>query len=424
MTNITGSMNMLQKAEEREFTNRYDPLSIREPWIEHTMALIKIASRMQDTQDPKSVLCHTKFVHHVNVNCSYRFGNLLHVQTNAYVIAAALGRPVIFDGGTRKNDCEYFDRVDYTAKDSLNTTSLNRMCPDEHITLSADHRFHPSQNSWLFRCNDTIDDLERKQIISIPRLMHQNSGALFQNILIQERKLAKLTYPTNFDDEIQFFQRYEIFGVVSKLILPLRLFVKQYIIEPDPTNFDVLLGVHLRHPRQLRDHHNVENMDREICHWIINFIEKWASTKSCAVLLGTEDIVSTERISRCVKATSCSFLEIVPVNATRRKSNNPPDKGDIGILMAVRVLHALSVLSTHLLTTEESSFSKLIAERWIANKGVTATLGKWWVMPLYKKKNHLDTNKTIVPKSYETNYEGWEEGHSKMDCEVRIRKKS
>jgi len=125
------------------------------------------------------------------------------------------------------------------------------------------------------------------------------------------------------------------------------------------------------------------------------------------VLLGTEDIASTQRISDCVNTTRCSFLEIIPDDDPSRRTLN--DKGDLGILLGIRVMHALSVSSTHLLTTAESSFSKLIAERWVANKGVSATLGKWWIMPIFFEKQD-------VLRSYETNYEGWEKGHSKEDC--------
>jgi len=59
-----------------------------------------------------------------------------------------------------------------------------------------------------------------------------NSAGLFQNILVQERwgNSEKLPYPTNFDDEIQFLQRYDIFGVVSKLIFPIRRDVKHYVL--------------------------------------------------------------------------------------------------------------------------------------------------------------------------------------------------
>jgi len=98
-------------------------------------------------------------------------------------------------------------------------------------------------------------------------LHHQNSAALFQNILVQERwgNSAKLPYPTNFDDEIQFLQRYEIFGVVSKLIFPIRKAVKHYIIEPDPTKFDIVLGVHLRHPGPFRKNDFMKKMDEVTC---------------------------------------------------------------------------------------------------------------------------------------------------------------
>jgi len=86
--------------------------------------------------------------------------------------------------------------------------------------------------------------------------------------------------------------------------------------------------------------------------------------------------------------------------------------------MAIRDMHAMSVISTHLFTTEVSSFSKLIAERWVANKGVTATLGKWWVMPLYRDNwENSDYKNQVNPlPPYETNFEGWEAGHSKKDC--------
>jgi len=194
-----------------------------------------------------------------------------------------------------------------------------------------------------------------------------------------------------------------------KLIFPIRRFVKQYSVKPDPAKFDIMLGVHLRHQKYLRQRHLEKSMDEKVCRWVKSFIENQETTETCAVLVGTEDEVSFKRMADCVNTTACSFLEIIPDDSARRRTIN--DKGDIGILMAVRVMHALSVLSTHLFTTAESSFSKLIAERWVANKGVSATLGKWWIMPIIQ--NDVD-----IFRPHEANYEGWEKGHSKKECEA------
>ena len=83
------------------------------------------------------------------------------------------------------------------------------------------------------------------------------------------------------------------------------------------------------------------------------------------------------------------------------------DEGDLGRVMGLATMHALAMYSTHLVTTEESSFSKLIAERWIANRGVSATLGKWWVMP-------RDPSNPKIYRPHKFNFEGWESGHSKF----------
>jgi len=351
MMNTVASRNMNIKAEKKEIVNKNDPLSIREPWIEHTQTLIKIALRgRHPAQDPKNYLCDEKFVLQTSSKCNKRFGNLLHRQINTYVIAAALGRLVILEGGN--HSCKYFAGVDYTSNWSLSSRTWDKICPDRNITQSKDFKFSPPSNSYLFRCNDTIHDWDTKPIINIANLHHQNSAALFQNSLVKERwrNSAKLPYPTNFDDEIPFLQRYEIFGAVSKLIFPLRRDVKQYSIEPDPTKFDIVLGVHLRHPGPFRKNDFVKKMDQVTCRWIRRFFENQTSTKSCALLLGTEEQVSSQRVSDCVGATACSFLEIVTDNSIRRKE--PGDWGDTGNLMAIRAMHAISVLSTHLFTTE------------------------------------------------------------------------
>jgi len=167
------------KLEKKEFINGNDPLSMRKPWIERTQTLINIALR---GRHPKH--CYGKFVLQIDSNCNKRYGNLLHRQINTYVIAAVLGRRVIFEGGSY--NCEYFDRVDYTSN-WLSPETFDKICPDYNITQSRDFKFSPPTNSYLFRCNDTIYDFDLKRIINIVHLHHQNSAALFQNTLVQER---------------------------------------------------------------------------------------------------------------------------------------------------------------------------------------------------------------------------------------------
>jgi len=177
-----------------------------------------------------------------NSECHFRFGNHLHKQTNSVVIASALGRLILF--GAPGKDCIYFDRPDYS-NSGLSLTSYRIMCNLERVS-SGKYAFRPPEEAWPLRCNNTVEEFDSRKLIEFFRLEHQNSGALFQNYLVQER-LHNLPYPKNFDNETQFLQRYEIFGVASKIVFPIRWFVKNYSIQPDPKKFDIVLGVHLRH---------------------------------------------------------------------------------------------------------------------------------------------------------------------------------
>lgn len=230
---------------------------------------------------------------------------------------------------------------------------------------------------------------------------HQNAGAFFQNLKLQEN-LHQLPIPSDFDDEKDFLQRYEIFGIIFKFIFPLREVVTAYKVTPNPEDFDVVFGIHLRHFDMYKT--SFDKLDSISCDRFKSLFESTVSSEKCAWFIGTERIESEEVLRKCATQVGCTPLTLTFED--RRMDGHLKDEGDVGRRMGLATMHALSVYSTHLVTTQESSFSKLIAELWVANKGVSATMGKWWVVPRDPFKNEI-----FRPHQY--NYEWWEAGHPK-----------
>jgi len=373
-----------------------DPLSVRQRWMTHVHQLLKFGL----SQDLSSVqnLCSMKFVELPKTRCNSQFGNGLHEYTNSIVAASALGRKILFSGGP---DCKYFDRPDQINNDTNFLNKRNKLCPDNKLSPGRSFKYWPPENAWPLRCNRTFEEFRTIDLLRFTALQHHNAAALFQNPMIQNN-LELLSIPTNFDEETDFLRRYEIFGIIFKFLFPFRHEVTNYYISPSPNEFTMVLGLHLRHFKHLGL--NVEKTDEISCTRLKNLFKTIVTAKKCAWLIGTEHTDSENRLKKCAVDIGCTPLS--RNFRDRRLGRQHKDHGDLGKLAGLSVMHALPLYSTHLVTSEGSSFSKLIAELWVANKGVSAALGKWWVLP----KSPVNIT---IPRPHKFNFEFWEIGHSK-----------